>query len=213
MSYADVAASGPKQSPQDVIHNTDDSTHSLVDVDTPHVASVPSDFESQPVKTETQLERLEREAVIREEAKAKEEKAKAKAKKGGRRLRENADNPVVIGNAVTIGVVGAALGFGAYKKYNAGELSWKLAGAWAGAVGLFGVAEYYLSKYVSFVFLTDLANSPGSSSRNTPRRTRRDWHSHVEASGVFSFLDSHLCGWERLLLALFRLRRTCTTTF
>lgn len=128
------------------VHNTDDSTHSLVDVDTPHVASVPSDWESQSVKTETQAERLEREAKIKELAKAKEEKAKAKAKKAARGLRENADHPVVIGNAVTIGLVGAALGFGAYKKYTVGELSWKLAGAWAGAVGLFGVADYYLSQ-------------------------------------------------------------------
>ncbi|KAK8223258.1 hypothetical protein HDK77DRAFT_463994 [Phyllosticta capitalensis] len=156
MSYADVAASGPRQSPSErkrrrappvpQVHNTDDSTHSLVDVDTPHVASVPSDWESQSVKTETQAERLEREAKIKELAKAKEEKAKAKAKKAARGLRENADHPVVIGNAVTIGLVGAALGFGAYKKYTVGELSWKLAGAWAGAVGLFGVADYYLSQ-------------------------------------------------------------------
>ncbi|KAF2089743.1 hypothetical protein K490DRAFT_37860 [Saccharata proteae CBS 121410] len=153
MSYASVAASGPKQSPEDVIEHTDDSTHSLIDVDTPHVSSVNSDFESQYIKTETQAERLELEAADREreaeqKARAEKEKAKAKASKAGRRMRENADNPVVIGNAVTVGILGAALGVGAYRKYTAGQLTWKVAGAWAGVVGLFAVGDYYVSQYV-----------------------------------------------------------------
>ena len=35
--------------------------------------------------------------------------------------------------------------YGAYQKYSKGELSWKLVGAWAGVVGLFATADYYVS--------------------------------------------------------------------
>ncbi|EKG14351.1 hypothetical protein MPH_08473 [Macrophomina phaseolina MS6] len=144
----------PRRAPPvpEVAH-TDESTHSLIDVDSPHVSSVPSDFESQSIKTETQADRVERE-IDALERKAQEkfrqdnQKAKAKGRKAGAAIRENAGNPVVIGNAVTVGALGAVLGFGAYKKYNAGQLNWKLAGAWAGVVGLFGVADYYVSKYL-----------------------------------------------------------------
>lgn len=110
------------------------------------------------MKTDTQAERLEHEAEdakIRAEAGAKDAKAKAssaaqKAKKkagiAGKRMRENSDNPVVIGNAVVVGIGGATLGWFAYKKYTMGEFSWKFAGALAGAVGLFAAADVYVSQ-------------------------------------------------------------------
>jgi len=166
MSYADAAASGPKQSPEEArappipeIARTDDSVTSLVDVDSPHISSVPSDYESQEIKTDTQKERIEqeaeaaerktKEAAVKAAAKAKDAKAAAKAKAGraGHWSSENSSNPIVIGNLVTVGVLGTVLGVGAYKKYTAGEFSWKLASLWAGAVGLFGVADYYVSQY------------------------------------------------------------------
>jgi len=240
------------------------TTSSLVDVDSPHVSSVPSDYESQEVKTETQAQRLELEAEdearelstaasedyeeISHEAKDKYDKgsreakrkydnasheaehkldkashetkqkydevsheakhkydkashetkqkydevshdakhkydevshdakekydelsheakdkykeakkvankkaaqAKSKAKEAEKDIRENSDNPIVVGNAVVIATLSAALGFGAYRKYAAGELTWKVAGAWAGVVGLFAAGDYYLSQYVS----------------------------------------------------------------
>jgi hypothetical protein len=105
------------------------------------------------VQTETQYNRLEREAEIVEE-KAREvadkfaeeeKKAAAKARRGFRGLEANGDNPVVIGNAIAVVALSAGLGFGAYKKYAAGELTWKVAGAWTGVVGLFVAADYYLS--------------------------------------------------------------------
>jgi len=164
MSYADIAAKGPHQSPEEArappipeIERTDDSTSSLIDVDSPHISSVPSDFESQSVKTDTQAERIEnekedeaREAAADAKKKAAEakEKAKAKASRAGSRVKENADNPVVVGNALIVGILGAALGIGAYRKYTAGELSWKVAGAWAGVVGLFAGADYYVSQFL-----------------------------------------------------------------
>lgn len=133
------------------VERTDDSVHSLVDVDSPHVSSVPSDFESQTIKTETQAERIELEQRAKEQA-AKEaelkKKAEAKAKKGAHLARENANNPVILGNTLAVGILGTVLGVGAYRKYVAGELSWKVVGLWTGAVGLFAAGDYYLSKYV-----------------------------------------------------------------
>jgi hypothetical protein len=106
------------------------------------------------------MDRLEHEALAAE-ARAKElaskaskefskdeKNAKAKAKKGASRIDANSDNPVFIGNAVAVVAISAGLGFGAYRKYAAGELSWKVVGAWSGVVGLFAVGDYYLSQYV-----------------------------------------------------------------
>lgn len=193
MSYAQAAAKGPKQSPEEArapplpeVEHSDDNTESLVDVDSIHVSTVPSDYESQSIKTDTQAERLEHEAEDRErerereaeekyeemkrEAKAKaheakmralEAKAKAsaeakkdaervkqEAKAAGEDLQRNADNPVVVGNAIVVAGVSAALGFGAYRKYSAGELTWKVVGAWVGVVGLFAAGDFYLSQYL-----------------------------------------------------------------
>jgi len=164
MSYADIAAKGPHQTAEEArappvpeVERTDDSTSSLIDVDSPHISSVPSDYESQSVKTDTQAERIEHEkedearqaaADAKKKAIELKEKAKAKTSKAGSRMKANADNPVVVGNALVVGILGAALGVGAYRKYIAGELSWKVAGAWAGVVGLFATGDYYLSQYL-----------------------------------------------------------------
>lgn len=120
--------------------------------------TVPSDFSSQPIQTDSQREHIEHEAQAAE-AKAKaaaekaekefaeaEKKAKAKAKKVAGRLEANSDNPVFVGNAVAVVALSAGLGFGAYRKYAAGELSWKVVSAWTGIVGLFAVGDYYLSQ-------------------------------------------------------------------
>lgn len=107
---------------------------------------MPSDYESQSVKTDTQAdrERLEDEARERADNLAKE--AKAKKDKAAEKAKANSDNPVVLGNTVAIAALGGLLGFGAYRKYAAGELTWKVAGAWAGVVGLFAVGDFYFSK-------------------------------------------------------------------
>jgi hypothetical protein len=135
-----------------VVEHTDSpSTSSLIDVDTDSVHTVPSDFSSQPIQTETQFERIEHEAEAAEaKASAAASKAakdaKAKANKAAGRFEANSDNPVFIGNAVAVVALSAGLGFGAYRKYAAGELSWKVVGAWTGVVGLFAVGDYYLSQ-------------------------------------------------------------------
>ncbi|KAF7527563.1 hypothetical protein PCG10_002526 [Penicillium crustosum] len=157
MSYADAAAKGPKQSPEDskarappvggIYRDESESTASLIDVDSPHVQTVESDFLEQDVQTTTQAERIEREA----EEKAKredEEKKKAKAHKvKSSGIYENTSNPVFLANAAIATVVGAGLGFGAYKQHARGNLSWELVGLSAGAVGIFGAVDYFVSKW------------------------------------------------------------------
>lgn len=100
------------------------------------------------MKTTTQAERLEREAAEQEKKRAEEESNKKvrarKVKSSG--LGANSDNPVYIGNAVLYALVGAGLGFGAYHKHAQGKLSWETVGLWSGAVGAFGVVDYFVSK-------------------------------------------------------------------
>lgn len=71
---------------------------------------------------------------------------KAQAKKDAQFVRENSDNPVIIGNAIVITALAGVLGWGAYKQHQAGQLDWKVAGIGAGAVGLFATADYFVSK-------------------------------------------------------------------
>jgi len=168
MSYAAAAAKGPKQSqdekrapaPPQVEHSDVPSTSSLIDVDTDSVHTVPSDFQSHSVTTDTQAARIEREAEkelaqaeeearkLEQEFHEKEQAAKAKAKKAAGKAERNSDNPVFVGNAVAVVALSAGLGFGAYRKYAAGELTWKVAAAWTGVVGLFAAGDYYLSQYL-----------------------------------------------------------------
>lgn len=137
------------------VERTDNNSSNLVDVDGPHVQSVPSDFESQEVKTTTQAQRLEREAAEQSPSETggrkkedEKEKAKAKAKSKASRLRKNAENPVYLANAVLITTLSAGLGYGAYQKHAQGKLSWELVGIVSGALGAFALADYYVSKYV-----------------------------------------------------------------
>ena len=113
------------------MENTESNASSMVDVDSPHVSSVKNDYAG---KTETEMKRLEREAEDAEkklkhkfdEASENAEKgydrakksaaknaksAEKKAKAAGDDLRDNQDNPVVIGNAVIIGLGSALLGY------------------------------------------------------------------------------------------------------
>ncbi|KIW02242.1 uncharacterized protein PV09_06395 [Verruconis gallopava] len=134
----------------EIVHSEVTSTSSLIDVDSPHVSSVPSDYESQAVKTDTQAARLEREAEdakMKAETEAKKAKSKAQSKlsKGSKNVQ---NNPVFFGNAVLVGVLGTVLGIGAYKKYSSGDLDWKTAGVWAGVVGLFAGVDYWATSFL-----------------------------------------------------------------
>lgn len=120
-----------------------------------------SDWEDQAVKTETQAERIAREAeadaerIVENATKqassaknkmsAEAKKAKASLKKDGKTLAENRDNPVVIGNAILWTITAAAVGWGAYQKHQEGKLDWKVAGTVAGGIGALAIGDYFAS--------------------------------------------------------------------
>lgn len=158
-SYADAAARGPKQTAEEArapappqLEQTESvESSSLIDVDSESVNTVPNDFNSQEIQTETQRDRIEREVADADARAAarSEEKARGKksaAKKGASKVKANSDNPVVVANLVASIGLGGFLGFGAYRKYVAGELTWKAVGVYAGVVGLFGIGDYFVSQ-------------------------------------------------------------------
>lgn len=53
---------------------------------------------------------------------------------------------MVVGNVVGLVAVGALVGFGAYRKYAAGELTWKVTGLWAAGLGALAVGDAYFSQ-------------------------------------------------------------------
>lgn len=102
-----------------------------VDVDSPHVATVPSDYSGE---TDTQYERIEREAEAAERAtqqrfeeveskttrefrnvkksvKRTAREAEDKAEEAAASLKQNRDNPVVVGNFAVWAGVAALLGY------------------------------------------------------------------------------------------------------
>jgi cobalamin biosynthesis Mg chelatase CobN len=149
------------------IAHDDSGVHSLDSLDSTHLQSA-SSFEDTEREAE-QAEELkeatdnaahkaeqsardfgrkadEKAEELKKKASADGKKAKQEAKEAEEWADKNKGNPVVIGNVVAVAALGGLLGFGAYKKYNAHELTWKVAGAWAGVVGLFAVGDYYLSQ-------------------------------------------------------------------
>jgi len=148
-SWAEVAAGGPPQSeeearanPVDEVIPTESSVGSLVDVDS-GVSVVPPEFLDQEAKTETQDAKdttIEEEAITHEQ----EEKRKKEKKQG---VKTYCRNPVVAINAFSVAGVSVLLMIGAYKKRQAGALTWKLVGFWAAGLAAFGTADYFLSSY------------------------------------------------------------------
>ncbi|ROW15197.1 hypothetical protein VPNG_02985 [Cytospora leucostoma] len=160
-SYADVAASGPKQTPEEaaapqqpeIIPNESEttSTGSLVDVDSQSIRTVPSDYLEQDIQTETQKARIEAEeiaAAARDEAKQKKEAAKRKAKKADNwlttkiaSLTEGQSSGIVAANLAAVVGLGAVLGYKAWGLHERGQFSWKTAGLGAGILATVGVVE------------------------------------------------------------------------
>ncbi|KAI3319453.1 hypothetical protein HD806DRAFT_509026 [Xylariaceae sp. AK1471] len=172
MSYADVAASGPKQTPEEaaapqppqIIPSETASTSSLIDVDTPSVRTVPSDFLEQDIQTETQAARKDMEdaaakaaARARAEADFAKKKSVTKARKADSfltkffgDLSDGASTTIVVTNLAGVVGVSAYLGYKALGLYERGQLTWKSIGLGAGialGVGLFETAlGGYLNK-------------------------------------------------------------------
>ncbi|KAI0508852.1 hypothetical protein F5B22DRAFT_378041 [Xylaria bambusicola] len=170
MSYADVAASGPKQTPEEaaapqppqIVPSETASTSSLIDVDTPSVRTVPSDFLEQDVQTETQQQRKEREekaadAAARAEADLAKKKRSAarKARKADNfltqwfgELSDNASTALVAGNLAAVVGVSAYLGYKALGLYERGQLTWRNVGLGAGVALGVGLFEATLGGYL-----------------------------------------------------------------
>src|ERR1700733_9991215 len=120
------------------LETTESEATSIVDVDSPHISSVKSDFEDQATKTQTQAIRKEHEAEnkareytqkasdaasdAKKRAGVKGKEAKEKAKASGKKLQDNRANPVVMGNAVILTIDTTALAAGAYQKHKEGKL-------------------------------------------------------------------------------------------
>lgn len=170
MSYASVAASGPKQSPEEAaapqppeIQSSESaSTASLVDVDTPSVRTVPSDFGEQDVQTDTQAARIQHEEEAKEakekaraEAELAKKKAAAKARKADNfltkwfgNLSDGASSALVISNLV--GVIGLSgfLGYKAWDLHERGRLGWNNIGLGLGVLSVVGVVEGVFGGYL-----------------------------------------------------------------
>lgn len=167
MSYADIAASGPKQTvgeaaapqPAEIQPTESASTASLVDVDMPSVHTVNSDFLDQPVQTETQAARLDREE---EESRAEEKRkrdaaaaAKAKACKADSwltrqfsQLSDSEAGGVAIANLVGIVSLSAYLGYKGWGLYERGRLDWKAVGVGAGILAGVSAVQGVVGRYL-----------------------------------------------------------------
>ncbi|KAK1758839.1 mitochondrial intermembrane space import and assembly protein 40 [Echria macrotheca] len=173
MSYAEVASKGPKQTPEEaaapqppqVVTSTSASTSSLIDVDTPSVRTVPSNFDEQEVQTETQAARREREVAeekaeqaaskARAEADLAKKKAKAKARKADGWLNkqfegmsDGASGALVAANFIAVVGLSGWLGYKAWGLYDHGKLGWKNVGLGLGILGAVGAVEGVMGRYL-----------------------------------------------------------------
>ena len=153
-----------KETANEVAENTKQFAQKTEKEISDFAAQASSDAKDTYYKAEKKTEELSREAREKakelghearvkakeysEEAKELGHEARVRADRAGDDLRRNSDNPVYIGNAIVVAVLSAGLGFGAYRKYAQGELSWQVVGLWAGLVGLFAGGDYYVSQYL-----------------------------------------------------------------
>ncbi|KAG5920389.1 hypothetical protein E4U42_006208 [Claviceps africana] len=156
LSYADVAASGIKQTPEEaaapqpveLVNNEPTSTASVVGVST-----VPSDYLEQ---AETKAGRLEREA---EAAKNKAQNAKKQTAKKARQtdswivehfasLSDGSAGLLAFTNFAAVIGVSSYLGYKAWGLYERGQLNWEKAGVGIGILAGVGAAEAVFGRYL-----------------------------------------------------------------
>lgn len=122
----------------------------------PSVHTVPSDFLEQDVQTDTQANRLEREA---EAAKAKAERARknaaAKAKKADSwltrqvaQLSDGAASGAALANLAALVGVGSYLGYRAWDLYEKGRLDGKTVGVGVGILAAAGTVHAVVGSYL-----------------------------------------------------------------
>ncbi|CCF36547.1 hypothetical protein CH063_08092 [Colletotrichum higginsianum] len=165
-SYADMAAKGPKQTPEEaaapqppeISVESVASTSSLVDVDMPSVHTVPNDFLEQDVQTDTQADRIEREEEehkARAEADLAKKKAAGKARKADSWLKrqfsslsDGSASALVVSNLVGVVGLSAFLGYKAWGLYERGRLSWQSVSLGLGILGVVGLGEGIFGSYL-----------------------------------------------------------------
>lgn len=116
-----------------------------------------SDFLEQEVQTETQAERLDREAEAdaRAKAEAAKKKVAAKAKKADNwltsqfsQLSDGSAGALALVNLATIIGLSSFLGYRAWGLYERGQLNWQKVGAGAGILATVGAVEAIFGKYL-----------------------------------------------------------------
>uniref|UniRef100_A0A098D8H4 D-serine dehydratase n=1 Tax=Gibberella zeae (strain ATCC MYA-4620 / CBS 123657 / FGSC 9075 / NRRL 31084 / PH-1) TaxID=229533 RepID=A0A098D8H4_GIBZE len=162
MSYADIAAKGPKQSPEDaaapqppqILTDESASTASLVDVDMPSVHTVPNDFLEQEIQTETQAARIEREEEAKQE-KRKRDSAASKAKQTDNwliqqfsKLSDGEATGLTVANLATVVSLGAFLGYKGWGLYEKGRLDWKAVSYGVGILASAAAAQGAVGRYL-----------------------------------------------------------------
>ncbi|KAH7163378.1 hypothetical protein B0J13DRAFT_35498 [Dactylonectria estremocensis] len=168
MSYADVAASGPKQTPEEaaapqpieIVNTESASTASLVDVDMPSVHTVHSDFLEQEVQTQTQADRIAREEdAAKAKAASKASKAKSRAASKAKSaddwlssyfagLSDNTASAVVVANLASVVGLSAFLGYKAWGLHQQGRLSGQSVGLGVGIVAGVAAVEAFVGRYL-----------------------------------------------------------------
>ncbi|POS83101.1 hypothetical protein EPUL_005982, partial [Erysiphe pulchra] len=146
------------------IENQEPVTQVLsVDVDTSSVHTVPAEFKSQTTQTETLQNRAEDECESEEKhtsvkqersekiSEDREKKATAPPRKENiSHVNSKTKDHVSMFNTIAAVTLCSGLSFGAYRKYIAGELNWKLVGVWTGIVGALAITNFNLTKHVEF---------------------------------------------------------------
>ena len=144
--------------PIEIIPNESASTASLIDVDVPSVHTVPSDFLEQDITTETQANRVDREATAAR-AKAKAERAKKEAANKARRadswltsqfskLSDTDAGALAFANVAAVIGISSWLGYRAWGLYEKGRLDWKNAGLGLGILAGVGAVESLIGGYL-----------------------------------------------------------------
>lgn len=145
MSYADAAAKGPRQTPQEaaapqipeVVPNLSKDLDSPLNDRTAPVS--PNRSTSSDTRKREKLEKT---------AKRTGDAARELAERAAHAAQENSGHPVVVLNTVLGTIAAGALALKGYERYTKDALTWQVAGAWAAGVGAFSVANYYASRYV-----------------------------------------------------------------
>ncbi len=122
----------------------------------PSVHTVPSDFLEQDVQTDTQANRIDREAKAakakaeraRKEASAKAKKADSWLTKQVSQLSDSTAEGIAAANLATFVGVGSYLGYQGWKLYEKGNLDGKAVGLGVGILAAVGAAQAVVGSYL-----------------------------------------------------------------